>query len=205
MGLGLAIWSLYLIRKDIERGNIELTKGLSGVSDHNLERIVHYLDELEKQMADMNIAFYDLVSDLEGNFSVHDKELQLMSERVEKMEKQLKMLTSEVRIEHPVSGVQPAKVHSQKIKAYHQEVNKVPETPKQTERPLAKEGLESEVKAPMGETSQAKMLTLSPDEAHFMKQRILALRKEGKSLAQIAKALDVGLGELQLFIKLNTK
>ena len=33
LGLGLVIWSLYSIRRDIEIGNLALTKGLSGVSD----------------------------------------------------------------------------------------------------------------------------------------------------------------------------
>lgn len=194
MGLGLVIWSLYSIRREIERGNLNLTKGLSGVSDHNLERIVHYLDELEKQMNDMNTAFYELVSELEGSFSVHDKEIQLVTQRLERMEKQMKLLTSEVRIENQPVPQMSGKAAAQKVRTYQSNQNQV------------QQNVEAEASLLENtERSPQKILTLSPDEAHLMKQKILSLRKEGHSLAQIAKNLNVGLGELQLFIKLNTK
>ena len=188
LGLGLVIWSLYSIRKEIENGNLQLTKGLSGVSDRNLEKIIHYLDELEKQMGGMNEAFYDLISDLEGGFSVHDKELSLLTERMVKVEKQLSMLTSEVRVENRLSEI---KVPS-KAKAYHR-----------AEEPLTKP---QEVLETLAELSdRPEIFSMSPSEAFTMKQKILSLRKEGHSLSQIAKILNVGIGELQLFIKLNTK
>lgn len=182
------IWSLYSIRKDIERGNLELTKGLSGVSDQNLGRIVKYLDDIEVQVNGMNEAFYDLISELEGSYSVHDKEISLLTERVQKIEKQMAMLTSEVRIELSPSEFKNTK----NIKAYQKAVE--PSKPK-----------EADLKEVSLEEGPNKMLGLTPSEAIAMKQRILELRKEGKSLSQIAKVLNVGIGELQLFIKLNTK
>lgn len=181
LGLGLMIWSLYSIRKDIELGNLELSKGLSGVSDQNLGRIVKYLDDMEIQINGMNEAFYDLISDLEGSYSVHEKEISLMAERLQKIEKQMNMLTSEVRIQTPAVDLKNVK----KIKAYQ---NSVSESPVLSE-----------------ESSKNSMLGLSPPEAMEMKQKILELRKEGKNLSQIARVLNVGIGELQLFIKLNTK
>lgn len=196
VGLGLVIWSLYSIRKDIERGNLELTKGLSGVSDHNLERIVKYLDELEKQMNGMNEAFYDLISDLEGSYSIHEKEISLMVDRLCKLEKQTAMLTSDVRIETQAADLKDPK----KVRAYQKN-----EMPYKAEEPSR---YKSEEKAPYFAEEPIevpKMLGLSPSEAIAMKQRILALRKEGKNISQIAKELNVGIGELQLFIKLNTK
>lgn len=208
LGLGLVIWSLYLIRRDIERGNISLTKGLSGVSDHNLERIVHYLDELEKQMNDMNTAFYELVSDLEGSFSIHDKEIQLITERIERIEKQMRLLTSEVRIENQPVVQATGKSSAAKIRSYQpkstiEPVSYDPSVGPNNNYGTAVEAVSKEAGSSSPEPQ--KILTLGPDEAHLMKQRILALRKEGHSLAQIAKSLNVGLGELQLFIKLNTK
>lgn len=188
LGLGLMIWSLYSIRKDIERGNLELTKGLSGVSDQNLGRIVKYLDDLEVQVNGMNEAFYDLISELEGSYSIHDKEISLLTERVQKVEKQMTMLTSEVRIELPPSDFKNTK----KIKAYQNTVEPIKPSEIHKTEGILDEG-------------SNKMLGLSPSEAIAMKQRILELRKEGKSLSQIAKVLNVGIGELQLFIKLNTK
>lgn len=194
LGLGLMIWSLYSIRKDIERGNLELSKGLSGVSDQNLGRIVKYLDDLEVQINGMNEAFYDLISDLEGSYSVHEKEISLMAERLQKIEKQMTMLTSEVRIEMPMSELK----NTRKVKDYQ----------RPTYQPISQQEdrlVEAE-NVRQAETIEIhKMLGLSPPEAMAMKQKILELRKEGKNLSQIAKVLNVGIGELQLFIKLNTK
>lgn len=201
LGLGLVIWSLYMIQKDIERGRIKFMKGLDGVSDHNLDRIIRYLDELEKQMNDMNASFYDLVSDLEGSFSIHDKELQLVSERIEKIEKQLSQVTSEVRIEKREAI--NTEVNKAKFKKYQtQEIS--PKSEILTQTSISKEVPVNEAQTKDSEL-RGPIMKLTPEEAHHMKQRIVALRKEGHSLSQIAKILNVGFGELQLFIKLNTK
>lgn len=192
LGLGLVIWSLYSIRRDIEKGNLELTKGLSGVSDKNLEKIIYYLDELEKQMNDMNAAFYDLVSDLEGSYSVHDKEIELLTERLQLMEKQLNAAKTETR------NVQPKK--ETQMRALK------PEEAAVLAHLSANEPVEESYSEPEpAEPAKASTIGLTPEEANAMKQRILSLRKEGHSLSQIAKILNVGMGELQLFIKLNTK
>ena len=198
LGLGLMIWSLYSIRKDIELGNLQLSKGLSGVSDQNLGRIIKYLDDMEVQINGMNEAFYDLISDMEGSYSVHEKEISLMAERLQKIEKQMAMLTSEVRIEMPASELK----NSKKVKAYqasNDRTNYKFEPTKDEAVPTTNH--DSEIIT----TSSNGMLGLSPPEAMAMKQKILELRKEGKNLSQIAKVLNVGIGELQLFIKLNTK
>ncbi len=201
LGLGLTIWSLYMIRRDIEKGQIKLMKGLDGVSDHNLERIIRYLDELEKQMNDMNASFYELVSDLEGSFSLHDKELQLLTERLDKTERQLSQMTSEVRIEN--KALIDAEMNKAKFKKAQTGVSKkeaVEKVIKSDKEIIREMPLETHMEQP-----KEQIMRLTPEEAHHMKQKIVALRREGHSLSQIAKILNVGLGELQLFIKLNTK
>lgn len=191
LGLGLIIWSLYSIRKDIEFGNLKMTKGLSGVSDHNLEKIIHYLDELEKQMDEMNSAFYDLISELEGNYSVNEKEVSLLNERIQLLETKISEINSNTRINYNRSE-KPSKTE---IKTS----SKV-EIVQTIEEPVI-EMLQTTDEV----TLQPSVLGLSPSEAHMMKQKIFTLRKEGYNLSQIAKNLNIGIGELQLFIKLNTK
>lgn len=217
LGLGLVIWSLYSIRREIERGNLELTKGLDGVSDKNLERIIYYLDELEKQMNEMNTAFYDLVSDLEGSYSIHDKEISLVEERLEKIEKLMTaspIKKSESRDRRKTDGKQIIDEASEQVSASQKKkreiLNKFEEL---ADIDLVEKMAESKweettpTHSSANETStkKAKVMSLSPDEALDMKRRILELRKEGHSLSQIAKILNVGIGELQLFLKLNMK
>ena len=179
-GLGLVIWSLYHIRRDIELGNIRLTKGLDGVSDRNLERLIKYLDDLEKSMEEMNQAFYDLVSDLEGEIALNRKEVQLLTERLDSIEGK------------PISSVQIATLSDL--------------IPRRTEEPQAIkksnnnfETIEVIPEAPVS------INHLSPEAVRQLKVRIVELKKQGLTMNQIAKTLNVGVGELQLFIKLNTK
>lgn len=202
LGLGLIIWSLYSIRKDIESGNLKMTKGLSGVSDHNLERIIHYLDELEKQMDDMNVAFYDLISELEGNYSVNEKEVSLLNERMQVIENKFTAISTDTRLNYNYSE-KPSKAEIKtpsKVK-----VVQTIEEPATVVLQMNEESATLVLQTNEEVNPKPSMLGLSPSEAHMMKQKIFTLRKEGYNLSQIAKNLNIGIGELQLFIKLNTK
>lgn len=198
LGLGLIIWSLYLIKREIEMGNLKLTRNIESFDDSSAAKLLQVLEELEEQMSQMNQSFYDLVSDLEGSFSLHDKELQLLTERMVKIEGQLGMITSEIRITHEnreitgnrgkqAKAYQPVQAKANS-KAVHHHIEQMNEAIK-----------------PTGESESKAMLSLSPEESTELKQRIVSLRKEGHNLSQIAKILNIGIGELQLFIKLNTK
>lgn len=207
LGLGLIIWSLYLIRRDIEKGNLKLTRSIESFDDSSAVKLLQVLEELENQMTEMNQSFYELVSDLEGSFSIHDKELQLLTERMVKIEKQLGMITSEIKITHEVKenyssrgkqsrAYQPPKVESEATKAVKEHIE------------LMSTNDEKNEITPQASKTNATgrgMLSLSPEESTQLKQKIVNLRKEGHNLSQIAKILNIGIGELQLFIKLNTK
>lgn len=206
LGLGLIIWSLYLIRREIEKGNLKLTRSIESFDDSSAIKLLQVLEELENQMTEMNQSFYELVSDLEGSFSIHDKELQLLTERMVKIEKQLGMITSEIKITHEVKegysgrakakAYQPPKVEVETTKAVKEHIE------------LMNTVEEKKEVAPQTNISHSTgrgMLSLSPEESTQLKQKIVNLRKEGHNLSQIAKILNIGIGELQLFIKLNTK
>lgn len=194
LGLGLIIWSLYLIKREIEKGNLSVTRSIESFDDSSAKQLLLVLDDLEKQINDMNQSFYELVSDLEGSFSIHDKELQLLTERMSAIEKQLGHVTSEIKITNVTTEVsQPKSKVSQSYKAKERipVVNSINEH---------LEKMNAQV-----ENSSRAVHSLSPEESTQLKQKIVQLRKEGHNLSQIAKILNIGMGELQLFIKLNTK
>lgn len=191
LGLALVLGSLYLIRRDIEQGNFKLTKGLDGVSDRNLERIIKYLDDLEKSMGEMNEAFYDLVADIEGETALTQKELALLTDRVSILESRVeptahsKKMPSDVdtHIGRPVEQFRSAMSSSEHGSEQVQRLNR-------------SQGSES---------VNISLNHLSPEAIRDVKMKIVALKKKGYTMNQIAKELGVGVGELQLFIKLNTK
>lgn len=201
LGLGLIIWSLYLIRRDIEKGNLKLTRSIESFDDSSAAKLLIVLEELENQMAEMNQSFYDLVSDLEGSFSLHDKELQLLTERMVKIEKQLGMITSEIKITHEAKENRVGR--SKQVKAYES-----PRAVAEHIEVMNSIEVKKEIEVPIPDVTNVPtrgMLSLSPEESTQLKQKIVNLRKEGHNLSQIAKILNIGIGELQLFIKLNTK
>lgn len=214
LGLGLIIWSLYLIKREIEKGNLKLTRSIESFDDSSAAKLLQVLEELEDQMAQMNQSFYDLVSDLEGSFSLHDKELQLLTERMVKIEKQLGLITSEIRITHDNREIQgsrnkqskayqsgQAKASSSDVRSHVDHMNESKQSTKALLNDLPLDNQE----ATHSSNDRKAVLSLSPEESSELKQRIVSLRKEGHNLSQIAKILNIGIGELQLFIKLNTK
>lgn len=189
IGLALVIGSLYLIRRDIELGNIKLTKGLDGVSDRNLERIIKYLDDLETSIDEMNQAFYDLVADIEGETALNQKELSLLSDRLEVLEGKIGIMKQS---KEALTDVIPVEQIRSELSSYERRDRSVT-------RPTVQPVQTTESNQPVS------LNHLSPDGIREVKMKIVSLKKKGYTMNQIAKELGVGVGELQLFIKLNTK
>ena len=104
---------------------------------------MQYLRKVEEELDDLNAAYYEIVSDLEGKYSVHDKEIELLQEKLETLN-----------------------------------------------QPIKKGGL-------VHEERSEKVL----DEQEKICIEAIRMRQAGQSLGQIAKALNMGVGELQLILK----
>ena len=135
--------SVLLIRKEFLRANRDQKRSFNSLSDDNVTQVMQYLKKIEKELDDLNAAYYEIVSDLEGKYSVHDKEIEILQEKLEAI-----------------------KVPKKKVAAVKDAI----------------EGHEL-------------------DEQERICLEAVRLRQEGLSMGQIARELNMGIGELQLLLK----
>lgn len=135
--------SVLLIRKEFLRANRDQKRSFNSLSDDNVTQVMQYLKKIEKELDDLNAAYYEIVSDLEGKYSVHDKEIEILQEKLEAIKtpkKQVSVVNSAAEI--------------------------------------------SEM-----------------DEQERICLEAVRMRQEGLSMGQIARELNMGIGELQLLLK----
>lgn len=85
IGFFIALASLWLIRQEFIRASRDHKRSFSHLSDENADQVMAYLKKLELQMDEVNASFYEIVSDLEGKYSVHEKEIELLQEKFERL------------------------------------------------------------------------------------------------------------------------
>lgn len=79
IGVIISVFSLMMIRKEVMKASF--FKNVQ-VSSNQPNDLIPELQSLESKVDEMNQAFYDIVSDLEGKYSVHDKEMQLLDDQL---------------------------------------------------------------------------------------------------------------------------
>ena len=147
--------SVFLIRREFVSANREQKRAFNSLSDENVNQVMQYLKKIEKELDDLNAAYYEIVSDLEGKYSVHDKEIELLQERLEAI--QLPKPVKTYKMKNNTAGSQSV-----------------------TDR------FEPEVVL---------------DEQTKICQEAVRLKQNGRTMSQIARELNMGIGELQLLLK----
>ncbi len=79
IGLFIAVFSLFMIRKEVMKASF--FKNVK-IPDHNSEELIKHIQSLENTIEEMNQSFYDIVNDLEGKYSVHEKEIEIIDQKV---------------------------------------------------------------------------------------------------------------------------
>jgi len=156
IGASIVLSSFFLMRKELVRANRENRRSFNSLNDENVNQVMQYLRKIEKELDDLNASYYEIVSDLEGKYSVHDKEIEILQERLE-----------------AIKIYKPRKTDS---------VGAIDRRTKSSH--LRNDPRSSEV-----------------DEQELICQNAVRLKQEGLSISQIAKELNIGIGELQLLLK----
>lgn len=79
IGLFIALFSLIMIRKEVMKASFFKHVKLN---DGDTDVIVKRLQLMENSLDEMNQSFYDIVSDLEGKFSQHEKEIDIIDQKI---------------------------------------------------------------------------------------------------------------------------
>lgn len=185
LGLTIVVSALFLLRREFKHAYFIGPKTESNLSEVDTQvSVLDSIDKVEQGFIEMSEAFYDISGDLEGKYSVHEKELNLLENRLLALEKTVKEQDSHIKnlekqLEKPAM---PNKKEPLEIKDESFDLENNVEYPSQ----------------PQNESIEDYEL-----EATDTKGQIIALRSKGYSLKQIAKELDIGFGEIQLILNMK--
>jgi len=152
LGLLIVIISILLIKNELKKSlDLKVSK-LGDFSDVEKRKIIEVIEELEDEINNLNNAFYGIVNDLEGKYSIHEKQIELLEEKLEGIQKNQQSDFSEKEIKN-----------------------------------LKKELYE-----------EKEML-----EDSSIRSQAIKMRSENMSIRDIAKTLNIGVGELKLLLNIN--
>ena len=165
IGLILVISSLFMIRMEFNKAVNSQAQMIEQSRVYKDADLFQLLENLQLSIDEMNTAFYDIAQDLEGKYSLHEKEIQDLNETLNLLQQRFSEKT-----------MPTVNVIEENIKVMTQ----LKEQKKDT-------GIEREI----------------PAEKIDKRSEIIRLRSRGISIAQIAKDLDMGVGEVQLLLRLK--
>ena len=184
IGLIIVVSSIFLIRHEFNKAIRSQKTLLEQSRVYKGSDLFELLESMQLSIDEMNRAFYDIAGDLEGKYSIHEKELQLLSEKLE----QLSTITNQFNLIRQMgTSERDNKINAPEVKPLSEHIEKMKSIK------LFEQNETDEVLA------QSQFLS---EETEKM-EKIVLLRSQGYTLPQIAKELGIGMGEIQLLIKLK--
>ena len=195
IGLIIIISSLFLIRKEFNRAVRSQSMLLEQAAFYKKDDLFNILETLQTTIDSMNQAFYDISGDLEGKYSIHEKELQLLQSQVQDLIKSNHALTKMTSSNSEASYIRVGDNNKQSATTTQNISDHLKRMTQSME--MNKKNDEFE---PLASSNQPSVQTR--DESALI-EKITTMRSQGLSLNQIAKELGIGMGEVQLLIQLK--
>ncbi len=184
IGLIIVVSSIFLIRHEFNKAIRSQKTLLEQSRVYKGSDLFELLESMQLSIDEMNRAFYDIAGDLEGKYSIHEKELQILAERLE----QLTIITNQFNLIRQMgTSERNNKINDPEVKPLSEHIEKM-KSIKLFEQNEPDEAL-----------AQSQFLS---EETEKM-EKIVLLRSQGYTLPQIAKELGIGMGEIQLLINLK--
>lgn len=184
IGLIIVVSSIFLIRHEFNKAIRSQKTLLEQSRVYKGSDLFELLESMQLSIDEMNRAFYDIAGDLEGKYSIHEKELQLLSEKLE----QLSTITNQFNLIRQMgTSERDNKINAPEVKPLSEHIEK----------------MKSIKLFEQNETDEALAQSQFLSEETEKMEKIVLLRSQGYTLPQIAKELGIGMGEIQLLIKLK--
>lgn len=198
IGLIIVISSIFLIRSELNRAVRSQAMLLQQSRVYKDADLFELLESLQSSIDEMNRAFYDIADDLEGKYSIHEKEIHLLNEKVEMHLSKLANHEKKIIVIEKTFGAKSQQVPSKSVKENIDHMNTIAYSASQKDY--------RENTSELTENQPAKSepaISVVDDNDSEVLTKIIELRSKGKTLPQIAKELGIGMGELQLLISLK--
>ena len=214
LGFLIVFISYLVFLREMKKSRNILENKYSFINDENTKEILKGLNRVDNIINDLNRAFYDIVSDLEGKYSIHDKEMELLHEKFEIIEKKIidleltsKNSKKKIEIIEKKEKVSTENLKYKNIKEIHQDTKSICKK-QDTELIYEKQDVDEKNANQISfnsknEYDNLKLSTLNNFEKELIRKKIIELRRNGYTLSQIAKKLEIGIGELQLVLNIK--
>lgn len=80
LGLIIVVSSIFLIRRELNRALLKQSQFIEQSKVYKQDDLFSMLEALQLSIDEMNRAFYDIAGELEGQLSIHQKEIELLQE-----------------------------------------------------------------------------------------------------------------------------
>lgn len=111
IGLIIVISSIFLIRQEFNRAVRSQKMILEQSRVYKDEDLFTLLESLQSSVDEMNRAFYEIAADLEGKYSVHEKEIELINNRLLTLQAIKKQKMEESSTKASIQAMQAKKVN----------------------------------------------------------------------------------------------
>jgi len=205
IGLVIVISSLFLMRREFNRAIRSQSLLLDQSSLYKDSDLFEILESLQSSIDGMNQAFYDIANDLEGKYSIQSKELELLQEKSQAQEMILNTLSAKIKKNHLDNSVISGSFSDVNPLSRVKNINSSPENT------VDDINSTKDIKTHVNDLNeirknQARLKDITidnTDEEQDLLEKITTLRSQGYTLNQIAKELEIGMGEIQLLIQLK--
>lgn len=106
IGLIVVISSIFLIRQEFNRAVRSQKMILEQSKVYKDEDLFALLESLQLSVDEMNRAFYEIAADLEGKYSVHEKEIELINNRLLSLQANKKQKTEDLSTKAAIQAMQ---------------------------------------------------------------------------------------------------
>lgn len=217
-GVLIILSAVFLLRKEFLKAVKQQHAYLEQAKVFDKENLSQLLLDMQKSIDDMNQAFYDIANDLEGKYSIHEKELSDVIRDLGRLSEQLKSVSYNVEnLSDLVCKLSEEDEQSRLVRLNDDEANEETTRSIEINRALEAENvilqppiLSEEKNDVIFEQKVENLVPEGPAEPRErsledieMNDKILSLSKLGYDKRQIAKEMGIGLGALELIIKLN--
>lgn len=204
IGLIIVISSIFLMRNELNRAIKKQEQILEQSKLYKEGDLFNLLEALQVSIDEMNRAFYEIADDLEGKYSIHEKEINDLTQLINDMKT---MNASKVdkeiaqSVDAQTESLKDIQTNLSKMQQQFDQKNKSQNNTHSTKKNRnfePSEWLSNEI----DENSMDQPKRFDNNELETI-DKIILLRSQGKSLTQIAKELGIGMGEIQLLLSLK--
>ncbi|MBS7528023.1 hypothetical protein KHM83_15160 [Fusibacter paucivorans] len=199
IGLIIVVSSIFMLRRELNTAVRTRSQLIEQAGIYNQDDLFKMLEDLQLSINEMNSAFYEIIGEIEGNISLHEKTISDIETKMARYE------AAELAVTQAQSQVK--RELSDNLKRMHQMQETSRDLSDSSDQGKKPEKVTTEVidSAQTKRQYEAVRDETANDSGEDTMAQITTLRSQGYSLTEIAKMLGMGMGEIQLLINMNLK